>query len=86
MSGKATVKVVRAHILVEPSLMSLLLEIFKEHNEINFADLQVFYKMALNCDLDETSLSELTLFNTFTAISDGVRELKIYLKKQSSTY
>jgi hypothetical protein len=48
ISGKAIASAIRAHILVESSLTSLLLEIFRETNDVDFADLEIFYKKSLD--------------------------------------
>ena len=53
MSGKAMARAIRAHFLVESSLMSLLLEIINESNSVNFGELALFYKQALDGNLNE---------------------------------
>ena len=56
MSGKAIARAIRAHFLVESSLMSLLLEIINESNSVNFGELALFYKQALDGDVNDVFL------------------------------
>ena len=46
-------KAIRAQILAESLLKSLLVEILNELNNINFAELNMFYNKALDVNLNE---------------------------------
>ena len=72
MSGKAVVRAIRAHILVESSLMSLLLEIIKENSDVDFIELDVSYKKALDANLDAESFREMANSAVCMEISDNI--------------
>ena len=85
MSGKALARAIRAHFLVESSLMSLLLEIINESNSVNFGELALFYKQALDGNLNEEFFCELNSSALSKKISENIDRLKAGLREQSRT-
>ena len=84
-SGKAIARALRAHILVESVLTSLLLVDIKGKNEIDFSDLQKFYEKALSSDLDTEKLIELNSDATFNQIRKELESKRNQLKEHSRT-
>lgn len=85
MSGKAIARALRAHILLESALTSLLLEIIKENNDVEFGDLEKFYKVSLDGNLTEELFEDLNTEDSFEKISDSINQLKAKLRAGSRT-
>ena len=83
LSGKAIARAIRGHILVESSLTSLLLDMVKESNDIDFGKLQGFYNDSLQGELTEDCLTELSENPMFQKIRDGLAQLKTTLRDKS---
>ena len=81
LSGKAIARAIRAHFLVESSLMSLLLEIVNESNSVNFGELALFYKQALEGNLNKDFLCELNSSALSKQISENIDRLKAELRE-----
>ena len=59
--------------------MSLLLEIINESNRVNFGELALFYKQALNGNLNEEFFCELNSSAFGKQISEDIDRLKAEL-------
>ena len=81
LSGKAIARAIRAHFLVESSLMSLLLEIVNESNSVNFGELALFYKQALEGNLNKDFFCELNSSALSKKISENIDRLKAELRE-----
>ena len=86
VSGKAIARAIRAHFLVESSLMSLLLEIINESNSVNFGELALFYKQALYGNLNEEFFCELNSSALSKQISENVDRLKAELRENNQEH
>ena len=73
----------RTHILVNSSLISLLLEILNKSDNINFGELELYCKNALNDNLNEESCSELASSALSKEIGDKIDTLKTELREKS---
>lgn len=73
----------RTHILVNSSLISLLLEILNKSDNINFGELELYCKNALNDNLNEESCSELDSSALSKEIGDKIDTLKTELREKS---
>ena len=73
----------RTHILVNSSLISLLLEILNKSDNINFGELELYCKNALNDNLNEVSCSELASSALSKEIGDKIDTLKTELREKS---
>ena len=65
--------------------MSLLLEIINESNSVNFGELALFYKQALDGNLNEEFFCELNSSAFGKQISEDIDRLKAELCEQSRT-
>ena len=84
-SGKAIARAIRAHILAQSVLNTLLLVDVKENNEIDFSKLQNFYDDALRSDIGSEKFMELSSDQTFNTIQKEVEDTKNRLKEESRT-
>lgn len=84
-SGKAIARALRAHVLAESVLNSLLLLDIKEKCKIDFTDLQDYLRIALTSELDTEKLNDLNSDITLNLIQNELENKKNELKEQFRT-
>ena len=83
MSGKAIARALRAHVISESALMTLLLEKLQEDDKIDVECLRDFYQMILSNEREEKSFHELQSSEEFVQIENQIEEIKKSLKAKS---
>ena len=84
MSGKAIARAIRAHILIESALTSLLFEMINETSETKYEVVKSYYQECLNGNLSSDALSELKNDPAMTTIEKDLKKLKTTLKTRTS--
>ena len=83
--GKSVERALRAHLMTESALMGLLIKYIQENNNIDTSLLEAYYKKAVDEQLDDSEVADMTNSDEYVKLQSLIKETKTSLKNKSRT-